>query len=349
MSEKVVENITIQLEKNTASSGNSVQIWGCMMTVTKAFRDDVRPYTIVGKESDSMPVVEAQQIWKRYGNRVVVRDVSFTVEPGEVLGMVGPNGAGKTTTIRMLLDIIQPDEGTVLLFGRPFSGEHRTLLGYLPEERGLYRDLRVQETLEYLGTLKGMRRSDARRRAGQILERLDMTEHRSKKIAELSRGMGQLIQFAATLIHEPRLLILDEPFSGLDPLNVRLIKDVLGQLREDGVAIILSTHQMIQVEEFCDKVMMINHGQVVLYGALEEVRSGFGEGSILVEAAGIPDNLPGVQKINNYGTYYELVVADDSSSKDVFRALADREVEVRRFQVARLPLEEIFVRIVREE
>ena len=318
------------------------------MTATKAFRDDVRPYTMVGIESDHMTVVEAQQIWKRYGDRVVVKDVSFTVEPGEVLGMVGPNGAGKTTTIRMLLDIIQPDEGTVLLFGRPFSREHRTLLGYLPEERGLYRDLRVQETLEYLGTLKGMRRSDARRRAEEILERLGMAEHRSKKIAELSRGMGQVIQLAATIIHQPRLLVLDEPFSGLDPLNVRLMKEVLGQLRDDGVAIILSTHQMNQVEEFCDKVLMINHGQVVLYGALEEVRGGFGAGSILVEAGSIPEDLPGVQKVNDHGTYQELVMADDSCSKDVFRALADREIEVRRFQIARLPLEEIFVRIVRE-
>ncbi len=296
-----------------------------------------------------MPVVEAQKIWKRCRDRVVVKDVSFTVEPGEVLGVVGPNGAGKTTTIRLLLNIIEPDEGTVLLFDKPFSGEHRKLLGYLPEERGLYRNLRVQETLEYLGTLKGMHRTDARSRAVELLERLDMTEHHSKKIAELSRGMGQLIQLAATIVHEPRLLILDEPFSGLDPLNVRLLKEVLGRLREDGVAIILSTHQMNQVEEFCDKVMMINHGRVVLYGTLEEVRSGFGEGTILVEAGELPEGLPGVQKVNDHGTYYELVMADNSFSKDVFRALADREIEVRRFQVARLPLEEIFVRKVSEE
>ncbi len=320
------------------------------MTATTAFRDDVSTNTMVGIEGDQMTVVEARQIWKRYGDRAVVQDVSFTVEQGEVLGMVGPNGAGKTTTIRMLLDIIQPDNGNVLLFGRPFTGEHRSLLGYLPEERGLYRDLRVQETLEYLGTLKGMRHSDARLGAAEILERLDMTEHRNKKIAELSKGMGQLIQLAATIIHQPRLLILDEPFSGLDPLNVRLMKEVLGQLRDDGVAIILSTHQMNQVEEFCDKVLMINHGQVVLYGALEEVRSGFGEGSILVEASELPEGLPGVQKVTDHGTYKELAMADASSSKEVFRALADQEVEVRRFQVARPPpLEEIFVRIVREE
>ncbi len=317
------------------------------MTVTHALRDNVRTSKMVGIESNHMTIVEAQQIWKRYGNRVVVQDVSFTLEPEEVLGMVGLNGAGKTTTMRMLLDIIQPDEGTFLLFGRPFSREHRTLLGYLPEERGLYRDLRVQETLEYLGALKGMRSSDARRRGAEILERLDMTEHRSKKIAELSRGMGQLIQFAATIIHQPRLLVMEEPFSGLDPLNVRLMKEVLGQLRDDGVAIILSTHQMNQVEEFCDKVLMINQGRVVLYGSLEEVRRGFGEGSILVEATELPEGLPGVQKVNDHGTYQELVMAGDSSSKDVFRALADREIEVQRFQVARLPLEEIFVRMVR--
>lgn len=296
-----------------------------------------------------MAVVEAQHIWKQYGDSVVVQDVSFAVEPGEVLGMVGPNGAGKTTTIRMLLDIIRPDQGTVLLFGSPFASEHRALLGYLPEERGLYRDLSVRDTLQYIGALKGMRRSDAQRRAEELLERLDMTQHRSKKIAELSRGMGQLIQFAATIIHQPRLLVLDEPFSGLDPLNVRLMKELLGQLRDDGVAIILSTHQMNQVEEFCDHVLMINHGQVVLFGSLEEVRSGFGEGSILIEADEVPGGLPGVQKINDHGTYQELVMEDNSSSKDVFRALADRGIELRRFQVARLPLEEIFVRIVREE
>lgn len=223
------------------------------------------------------------------------------------------------------------------------------MLGYLPEERGLYRDLRVQETLEYLGALKGMRRSDARQRAVDVLELLGMIEHRSKKIAELSRGMGQLIQFGATIIHQPRLLVLDEPFSGLDPLNVRLMKEVLGQLRADGVAIILSTHQMNQVEELCDKVLMINQGRVVLYGSLEEVRNGFGQGSIHVEAAKLPENLPGVQQVNDHGTYQELVMADDSSSIDIFQALADLEIEVSRFQVARLPLEEIFVRIVRDE
>ena len=246
----------------------------------------------------------------------------------------------------MLLEIIRPDTGTVLLFGQPFTNVHRRMLGYLPEERDLYRDLRVQETLEYLGTLKGMRRADARRRAREVLERLDMSEHSSKKTKELSRGMGQLIQLAATIMHRPRLLVLDEPFSGLDPVNLRLVKEVLSELRQEGVAIVLSTHQMNQVEELCDHVLMINHGRVVLYGSLQEVRRDFSDGSILVEAAGLPDQLPGVQQVKDHGIYQELVMSDGSTSKDVFRALADREIEVRRFEVAQPPLEEIFIRVV---
>ena len=293
-----------------------------------------------------MAVVEAHGIWKTFEQNVAVRDVSFALEPGQVLGMVGTNGAGKTTTIRMLLDIIQPDRGRVLLYGAPFAHEHRALLGYLPEERGLYRDLRVREMLDYLGRLKGMQSTDARLRARQVLSRLDMSEHREKKINELSRGMGQLIQLAASIMHRPDLLVLDEPFSGLDPVNLRLVKEVLGELRRDGVAIILSTHQMNQVEELCDQVLMIDQGRAVLSGAVEEVRSAFGKGSIVVEGDGIPADLPGVLKVNDHGAYQELVMSDGASATAVFRALADRNVDVHRFQVSAMPLEEIFIRVV---
>ena len=175
------------------------------------------------------------------------------------------------------------------------------MLGYLPEERGLYRDLRVQQTLEYLGKLKGMAVADARRRTGEALERLGMLEHRDKKIKELSRGMAQLIQLAATILHKPRLLVLDEPFSGLDPVNLRMVKDLLRELRGQDVAIILSTHQMNQVEELCDRVLMINRGTVVLYGSLDEVRRDFGEGSIIVEVSRLPEALPGVDKVIQQG------------------------------------------------
>ena len=300
----------------------------------------------VGGKAAGGFIAEAQALWKRFGELDVVQDVSFAVRSGGILGMVGPNGAGKTTTIRMLLDIIQPDQGRVLLFGSPFAHEHRALLGYLPEERGLYRDLRVMETLEYLGRLTGMKPTDARRRAQEVLSRLGMSEHREKKIKELSRGMGQLIQLAATIMHRPELLVLDEPFSGLDPVNLRLVKEVLGELRREGVAIILSTHQMNQVEELCDQVLMIDQGRVVLSGAVDEVRTGFGKGSIVVKGDGIPAGLPGVLEVNDHGAYKELVMSDGASATAVFRALADRNVEVRRFQVSAMPLEEIFIQVV---
>ena len=299
------------------------------------------------KATRPVRMAESRGIWKRFGDRDVVQDVSFSVEAGEVLGVVGPNGAGKTTMMRMLLDIIQPDQGDVLLFGEPFDHAHRAMLGYLPEERGLYRDLRVRETLEYLGALKGMRRSEARSRSEELLERLGMTEHRDKKIKELSKGLGQLIQLAATFLHRPRLLVLDEPFSGLDPVNLRLVKEVLAEQQEQGVAIMLSTHQMNEVEELCSRVLMINAGRVVLYGNLAELREGFGGRSIIVESTSLPDGLPGVDKVNDYGHYRELVMSEGTESKTVFQALAEAGVDVQRFEVAGLPLEDIFIRVVK--
>ena len=296
--------------------------------------------------TNAMPIVEAQSIHKTFDHHVAVDDVSFELGDGEVMGLVGPNGAGKTTTIRMLLDIIRPDQGNVLLFGEPFAKHHRSKLGYLPEERGLYRDLRVNQTLEYLAALKGMPGDEIKRRGTEVLERLGMAEHGDQKVSELSRGMSQLIGLAVTIIHRPRLLILDEPFANLDPLNVRLLKEVLSEVRSEGSAIILSTHQMNQVEELCDRVLMIDRGKAVLSGTLKEVRSGFGEGSIMVQGDALPTELPGVQEVRDHGSYMELVMNDESSSKAVFRALADSEAEIRRFEVAALPLEEIFIRVV---
>ena len=298
------------------------------------------------EETRPVAIAEVRGIWKRLGDRDVVQDVSFSVEAGEVLGVVGPNGAGKTTTMRMLLDIIQPDRGEIRLFGEPFQHGHRAMLGYLPEERGLYRDLRVGETLEYLGALKGMRRSEARGRSGELLARLGMAEHRDKKVSELSKGMSQLIQLAATFLHAPRLLVLDEPFSGLDPVNLRLVKELLAEQQEQGVAIMLSTHQMNEVEELCSRVLMINAGAVVLYGDLAEVRQDFGGKSIIVESGSLPDRLPGVEKVNDHGHFRELVMSDGTESKTVFLALAEAGVEVKRFEVAGLPLEDIFIQVV---
>ena len=176
------------------------------------------------------------------------------------MGLVGPNGSGKTTTIRMLLDIIRPDEGQVSVFGADLTAQATEQIGYLPEERGLYRGLRVIPTLLYLAQLKGMSREDALSRIGEVLPRLGLEPHKTKKVRELSRGLAQLVQLAATIIHRPRFLVLDEPFSGLDPVNVRLIKDFISELSGESVAIMLSTHQMTDVEELCDRVVMINKG-----------------------------------------------------------------------------------------
>jgi ABC-2 type transport system ATP-binding protein len=222
------------------------------------------------------------------------------------------------------------------------------MFGYLPEERGLYRDLRVTETLEYLGRLKGLNLSEARDRSQQFLERLGLTEHRDKKVKELSRGLGQLVQLAVTFLHRPRLLVLDEPFSGLDPVNLRLVKEVLLEQRDQGVAIMLSTHQMNEVEELCNRVLMINAGRVVLYGGLDEVRADFGGRSIIVEGSALPDGLAGVDRVNDHGDYRELVMSEGAESRTVFRALAEAGVDVKRFEVAGLPLEDIFIQLVKE-
>jgi ABC-2 type transport system ATP-binding protein len=199
--------------------------------------------------SSSALSVEATDLWKRYGDRNVVRGVSIAIAPGQMIGLVGPNGSGKTTTIRMLLDIIPADHGRVRLFGGPMSQAAQARIGYLPEERGLYQGLRVLPTLTYLAELKGIDRARARTLAEATLKRVGRQEHAAKKVRELSRGMGQLIQFAATIIHEPSFIVLDEPLSGLDPVNARLMKDIMVELNASGKSILFSTHQMTDVEE----------------------------------------------------------------------------------------------------
>ena len=208
---------------------------------------------------------------KTYGDKRVVDGVTFSVAQGEIFGLIGPNGAGKTTTIRMMMDIIKPDSGSVHILGEKLSEDTKNHIGYLPEERGLYKKLTIVETLTYLSSLKGDRVESSR--IEELLRRVGMFTHRNKKIEELSRGMGQIIQFLATIIHDPQLLILDEPFSGLDPVNSELLKSIILDLKKQKKAIILSTHQMNQVEELCDRILMINRGQGVLYGKLADIKN----------------------------------------------------------------------------
>ena len=296
--------------------------------------------------SAGVAVVRAGGLWKRFGERVAVQDVSLSVGAGEVIGLVGPNGAGKTTTIRMLLDIIQPDAGEVSVFGAALTAGAQERIGYLPEERGLYRSLRVIPNLLYLAELKGVPRERAMRRADELLDRLGLEPHRGKKVSELSRGLGQLVQFAATLIHEPAFVVLDEPFSGLDPVNVRLMKDAVAELRATGAAIMFSTHQMTDVEELCDRVVMIDEGQVVLDGLLTEIKRQFAGSELFVVSDQSPDSIDGVLRSRRDGTGYVLRLVDGYAPEDVLRALLDRGAKIDRFELATPSLEEIFLRVV---
>jgi ABC-2 type transport system ATP-binding protein len=293
--------------------------------------------------------VEVCQVHKSFGGRRVVDDISFDVKSGEVFGMVGPNGAGKTTTIRMMMDIIKPDSGGVKVLGDRMRESTKDRIGYLPEERGLYRQITVTESLEYLAQLKGLAPSAAKSGADNLLHRVGMFQHKDKKIEQLSRGMGQIIQFVTTIVHNPDLVILDEPFAGLDPVNREMLKELIRELRQVGKTIILSTHQMNEVEELCDRVLMINKGKAVLYGGLSEIRSRFRNNSIFLEYTGSFDGLAGVTGQKNHGKFVELFLDGKTSSQEVLAQLLARDITVHRFEVSTPSLNEIFIQIVKEE
>lgn len=295
----------------------------------------------------NLHTVELSHVAKRFRNVRAVDDLSFTVAQGEIFGMVGPNGAGKTTALRMLMDIIQPDDGEIRVLGEPMNEQVKNRLGYLPEERGLYRKITVAESLLYLAQLKDMRPSLAKERVNQLLTRVGMDQHKSKKIEELSRGMSQIIQFIATILHDPDLLVLDEPFAGLDPVNTELLKNLVLELKRNGKSIILSTHMMNQVEELCDRFLMINKGQAVLYGSLDEIKSGFKSNSIFLKCDRIPRGLPGVTGSKSHGRYLELFMDGSASPDEVLAALVTAKVAVDRFEVSTPSLHEIFIRVVK--
>jgi len=293
-----------------------------------------------------MPAVEVSRIVKTFADKVVVNDLSFSVAQGEIFGLIGPNGAGKTTTIRMMMDIIKPDSGDVTILGEKLSESTKNKLGYLPEERGLYKKLRVLDSIIYLASLKGMDRHSAEEKANQLLSQTGMLPHKGKKIEELSRGMGQIIQFIVSVIHDPELVVLDEPFAGLDPVNVELLKGMLFDLKNQGKALILSTHQMNEIEELCDRILMIDHGRSVLYGNLVEIKSKYRSNSVLLEFEGEMREVPGVAEKRTHKGYVELVLDGDTTPQQVLERLVSQRVVINRFEVATPPLNEIFLRVV---
>ena len=291
-------------------------------------------------------IVTCKNVVKRFGSVTAVDGISFTIEEGEIFGLLGPNGAGKTTTIRMMMDIIKPDSGEMSIFGGKLGDTTKNRLGYLPEEKGLYKKLRVLETIIYLASLKGLDKHAATERADKLLEQTGMLSTKNQKIEEMSKGMGQIIQFISTIIHNPALIVMDEPFSGLDPVNTELLKDMLIGLRNEGKAVILSTHQMNQVEELCDRILMINDGRVVLYGNLREIKSGYKSNSVLVEYEGELGDVPGVTEKRPHRGYEELVLDGRATPKEIMANLTSHDITVNRFEVATPSLHEIFLKEV---
>jgi ABC-2 type transport system ATP-binding protein len=293
-----------------------------------------------------MKAVEVNHLYKSYAEVTAVNDLSFTVDPGEILGLIGPNGAGKSTTIKIILDFMKPDSGVVKIFGQPINEALKDQIGYLPEERGLYKRLTAIELILYLASLKGMDKAKAKRKANVLLEQTGMLEYKKRKNKEMSRGMGQLIQFIVTVIHDPELIILDEPFSGLDPVRTETVQNIIGNLRDEGKAIILSTHQMNKVEELCDRVLMINKGRTILYGDLMETRAEFRRNSVLVATDGELGDLPGVVERKFNKDSVELVLAPDTTPQAMLDRLRDRGITINRFEVSTPSLNEIFLNLV---
>lgn len=293
-----------------------------------------------------MSTVEINRISKSFGAVKAVDRVSFSVEKGEIFGLLGPNGAGKTTTIRIILDLFKPDSGEVLVFDGPMTEAKKDRIGYMPEDRGLYQDIQLDRCLIYLGTLKNLSTAEARSRVGDYLERFDLAQHRQKKIKELSKGMQQKAQIIATLLHEPDLVVIDEPFTALDPVNTQMIKDILLDLQNRGITLVMSTHQMHQVEEMCDRIILIDHGRSVLYGDLAEIRKRFSGHAVHVRTMDELPDLAGIKSVQPHNAIHQLNLSPGTSPQEVLQALVDRGIVLEQFEIATPTLDEIFIRVV---
>jgi ABC-2 type transport system ATP-binding protein len=299
----------------------------------------------------SQSAVRVDHVTKRFSGHTAVRDLSFEVPAGGIFGLLGPNGAGKSTTIRMMMDIIEPDEGKVVLFGSEKSPRDLSeRLGYLPEERGLYKKMRVLEHLAFLGEVKGLGRADARRRAGSWLERLGLQDWALKRIEDLSKGMQQKVQFAGTLLHDPDLVILDEPFSGLDPVNAQVMKDVVVEIARSGRTVLFSTHIMEQAERMCDRIVIIARGEKVVDGSLSQVKAEFGGNHVALSfthdkerAERVLADTRLVAKVDDYGATAEVELAVTGTADALLAELVGAGVGLKRFEVVEPSLQSIFI------
>jgi ABC-2 type transport system ATP-binding protein len=299
----------------------------------------------------SQPAVALERVTKRFAGHTAVRNLSFSVPSGGIFGLLGPNGAGKSTTIRMIMDIIEPDEGAIRILGSDSRArEISARLGYLPEERGLYKKMRVLDHLVFLGEVKGIARGDARKRATAWLERLGLGEWGQKKVEDLSKGMQQKVQFAGTLLHEPELVILDEAFSGLDPVNSQVMKDVVVEIAAKGRTVLFSTHIMEQAERMCDHIVIIARGEKVVDGSLSKVKAEFGGRHVALgfsrdkeKAARVLVDRRLVAKLDDYGASAEVELADGATAEELLAVLVREGVGLRRFEVVEPSLQSIFI------
>lgn len=289
--------------------------------------------------------LELENVRKEFDGKVAVNDLSLKVPEGVIFGIIGPNGAGKTTTIRMIMNITVPDSGRVLYDGRPVGEDFKNKVGYLPEERGLYKKMTLEEVILYMAELKGADARDITTRIDSWLERMNLADYRQRKVEELSKGMAQKLQFITTVIHDPEIVILDELFSGLDPVNIELVKNIILDLKRTGKTILFSTHVMEQAEKLCDYVCMIAHGDKVLDGRLVDIRSRFGRNTIQVDIEGdgaFIRTLPGVKDMTEFNNYVEITMADDARPNEILKALVAK-VSVTRFEVIEPSLYDIFI------
>lgn len=295
-------------------------------------------------------VLVLDNLVKDFNGKRAVDNFSLKLAKGEILGLLGPNGAGKTTTIRMILNIIAPDSGRIKILGQAFSEKMKNRFGYLPEERGLYRKLKVSEVLSFFGELKGMKKDEIRTKGLDLLKKFDLDNYIDKKVEELSKGMAQKLQFIITILHSPELLILDEPFAGLDPINIELVKDIILEKKREGITIIFSTHLMEYAEKIVDTVVMINKGKKVIDGNLQEVKSTFGTKFLKIKYDGdarFVSSLEYIKGVEDFGKEMEIELEDINLKDRLLKDLMGK-LSLNSFQVTEPSLNNIFIRKVNE-
>lgn len=298
-----------------------------------------------------MPILELQHLKKYYATQKAVDDISFSINEGDIFGLLGPNGAGKTTLLRMITGIFYPDSGHIFLDGREFDPIRDIIkIGYMPEERGLYKKMKIGDQALYLAQLKGMGRAEAMERIKYWFNRLEMQSWWNKKVEDLSKGMSQKLQFVTTVLHEPKLIILDEPFSGLDPLNANLIKDEIFNLAKKGSTIIFSTHRMEQVEEICDHIVLVNLGQKILEGTIQQVKQKFRENKFKITVSGTVENVRSTafEVLQQQDNSFTVQINEGFKSNDVLRYFLERGIQVESYQEILPSLNEIFIQLVED-